>query len=214
MKLFKVLSKDEVSILIKITQSCEWRDGALSAFGNAKQIKKNQQISADVPGFSKILPLIVKAHDDQTVKSYTFIKELIDPRVAKYSTSDAYDWHVDAALLGNRRTDLSFTIFLSPPQDYDGGELEIENQGHTFNVKGEPGQMLVYPSGLLHKVHPVTRGIRLVIVGWLTSHVKIEEHRQRLFNLSAEISNLRNELKVKSDTLDQLYFQLIRDYAS
>ena len=214
MKIFKILNSDQIKFLKEEIDKCTWKNGTNSAEGTAKLIKRNLQIGPSDPKFSNILKTIIQVQEDVTVKAYTYIKELIDPRIAKYSEGDEYDWHVDAALLNSRRTDLSFTIFLNDYSEYEGGQLKILNNSQEFTINGNAGQMVVYPSGLMHKVNKVELGQRLVIVGWINSHVKIEEHRSRLFEISTEISNLRQQHGIISENLNKIYFQLIRDYCN
>ena len=93
------------------------------------------------------------------------------------------------------RTDLSFTLFLSDPADYDGGELNIDMAGMTHSVKGEVGDLVIYPSTTLHQVAEVTRGTRYVCVGWIESLIRSTEQREMLFDLD----NLRAELLKSHD---------------
>jgi PKHD-type hydroxylase len=214
MKIFSVLSPQEILEVKKIIDLGIWKNGKDSALGEAKNIKENKQISAGDPIFSQLMPYLQKVHSDNTVKTYTFLKELIDPRISLYELNDHYDWHIDVSLLANRRTDLSYTIFLSDKDEYEGGELAFKSANHTYTVKGSAGNMVVYPSGLLHKVNEVTSGKRLVIVGWINSNVKLEEHRERLFDLAVEktrIGKLLGEGEMKQ--LNQIYHCLIRDFS-
>ena len=214
MKIFSVFNAQEVLEIKKIIELGIWKNGKDSALGAAKYIKENKQISAGDPIFSQIMPFLQKAHSDKTVRTYTFLKELIDPRISLYELNDHYDWHIDVSLLANRRTDLSYTIFLSDKDDYEGGELTFKSSNHIYTVKGSAGSMVVYPSGLLHKVSEVTSGKRLVIVGWINSNVKLEEHRERLFDLAVEntrIGKIIGDDEMKK--LNQLYHCLIRDFS-
>lgn len=220
MKLFPVLNASELS---QINSICEaegnWIDGSSSAIGRAKDKKDNFQITQADPIFTKILPYIHKAHQIELVKSYTFLKEIVDPRLASYKQGGHYDWHVDIAHLANRRTDLSFTIFLMPKDSYEGGEMSIRTPSGNKMIKGDAGQMLVYPSGLMHKVHPVTSGERRVIVGWVNSNIKLEEYRDRLFSwrlLLSKFQKMRDENLIDAEIVEefnQLYYQIVRDYS-
>ena len=214
MKIFNILNTREIEFLKSQLKECSWSDGSSSAEGNAKKIKKNKEIRSNDPNFQIFINSLMTVFNNSNIKSYTFIKELINPMVSKYSIGDGYDWHVDVALLAGRRTDLSFTLFLSDYAEYDGGELEIEVNSKKIKIKPKSGDIVIYPSGLLHKVHEVTKGERIVIIGWLTSHVKIEEHRQRLYELAIELTKLREVFKINSPELDRLYYQLIRDYSN
>lgn len=215
MKIFKVFDEQQVKNIRDLINSCNWTNGKNSANGDAKNKKSNFQIGGADPNFQPILQQIIKAHQDASVEAYTFRREIIDPRVSKYSASDFYDWHVDVALLANRRTDLSFTIFLSNHDEYEGGDLQINDGNMNYTIKGKSGEMIVYPSGLLHKVNKITKGERLVIVGWLNSHIKIEEYRKRLLEFQLELDRLKQILPINElENLTKLYYQLVRDYSS
>lgn len=215
MKIFSALNSEEVLELKNLIQLGIWKNGKDSALGAAKLIKQNKQISADDKIFHKIFPYISKIFNDQTIKSYTFMKEVIDPRVSLYELNDHYDWHIDVALLADKRTDLSYTIFLSDKCEYEGGELVFKTGNQLLSVKGSSGQVVIYPSGLLHKVNEIKSGSRLVLVGWINSHIKLEEHREHLFQLAFEKTRLEKllgneEIKI----LTQIYHSLVRDFSN
>jgi PKHD-type hydroxylase len=215
MKIFSVLNIEEVDKIKKIIKSGVWKNGKDSADGAAKLIKENKQITADDKIFDEIKLYLSKVHNEPAIKSYTYLKELIDPRVSLYEVNDHYDWHIDVALLGNKRTDLSYTIFLSDKDEYEGGELVFKIGNQIFTVKGASGQIVIYPSGLLHKVNQIKSGKRLVLIGWINSHIKIEEYRERLFQLAFEKSRLEKLLgndEIKA--LTQIYESLIRDFSN
>jgi PKHD-type hydroxylase len=215
MKIFSVLNAEDIAKIKKIIKSGVWKNGQDSAIGIAKLIKKNKQITADDKIFNELKPYLSKVHNDPAIKAYTHFKDLIDPRVSLYDINDHYDWHIDVALLANRRTDLSFTIFLSDKEEYEGGELAFKMNNQIVNIKGASGQIVIYPSGLLHKVNEIKSGKRLVIVGWINSHVKLEEHREHLFQLAYEKSRLEKLLGYDEiKTLTQIYESLIRDFSN
>tara|TARA_R110000868_G_scaffold42990_1_gene145157 strand:- start:140 stop:598 length:459 start_codon:yes stop_codon:yes gene_type:complete len=123
-----------------------------------------------------------------------------------------YGLHVDNATMGpvetRIRTDLSFTLFLSDPEDYDGGELLLETSSGEYRAKPPAGDLVLYPSGALHRVTPVTRGTRLACVGWIQSEVRRADQREILFDLE----NLR-AISPQGDTrlvLDKSISNLIR----
>jgi len=214
MKVFNVFNTNDIAEIKQAIEKCRWIDGKKSALGSAEDKKKNYQIVDQDPNFGPILEKIVKAHELQETKAYTYYDQIVNPRVASYNEADHYDWHVDVTHIGNQRTDLSFTIFLSEPNEYEGGEMVIQMAGQNFQVKRPAGTMLVYPSGLPHKVNPVTKGTRLVIIGWLKSHIKIEEHRERLLKMRIEMA--KTEKIVGSENMNgwyQLYHQLVRDFS-
>ena len=213
-KLFKIFNETQVADIIDLIGEMNWTDGKDTAKGAARDKKDNFQILQSTPGFEKLMPYIIEAHKAPTVRNFTYVKEIIDPRVASYRDGGQYDWHVDVALLAQKRTDLSFTIFLSNKDDYVGGEMEIDLSGTKVQVKGNAGEMIVYPSGLLHKVNAVTSGNRVVIVGWLNSHIKNTEQRVRMNELLTEIVRLREKIGSQEvETLNKLYHQLVRDFS-
>lgn len=215
MKIFSVLNSDDIDQIKKLIEEGIWKNGKNSALGGAKLNKENKQIAADDKIFEKLMPYLIKVHNDPTVKSYTFLKELIDPRIASYELNEYYDWHVDSTLLANKRTDLSFTIFISDKSEYEGGELVFQISNQLISVKGNSGQMIVYPSGMLHKVNKIQSGKRLVVVGWINSHVKFEEHRERLFQFGYEKTRIEKLLGYEeTKNLNQIYYSLIRDFSS
>ena len=216
MKLFKVLEDDELELINRVSEDGKWTDGSKSQSLSLLKNKINEQVGWNDPIFKDILPILNRVHSIPKVQSYTYLKQLIDPRLASYKSGGLYDWHADQTILANQRTDLSFTIFLSEATAYEGGELYIRTHyGANLKVKGEKGEMVVYPSGLLHKVNPVTEGERKVIVGWINSHVKSEEARQRLFEFKEMFLSLQSKLtRPEIDRFNTLYQQVVRDYSS
>jgi PKHD-type hydroxylase len=110
-------------------------------------------------------------------------KSFLGPLFSRYQAGHAYGTHVDDALMGGVRSDVSFTVFLSSPDSYDGGELIIDSAAGEDAFKLLPGSVITYPSTLLHRVAPVTRGTRLAAVGWIRSYVRDSAHRELLFDL-------------------------------
>ncbi|WP_347864350.1 2OG-Fe(II) oxygenase [Planktomarina sp.] len=145
------------------------------------------------------------------------MQKLLSPRVAVYRQGH-YGWHVDTPIMDLNRADLSFTIFLNSGDDYEGGELELDLNGIKAKVKGKPGEIIIYASGVRHRVLPVISGERRVIVGWLQSNVKLHEYRERLYGMNVELTKL--EKKIESASLDEItenlntiYNQMVRDYS-
>ena len=214
MKKFKVFDESQLNKLKKILHSADWQDGKASALGAAKDKKVNFQLASTDPLFKDIIPYVEQVHQNEVVKAYTNIKALIDPRAALYRTGGKYGWHVDTTIMNNYRTDLSFTICLNSPEDYEGGILSIDLQGSIAQFKGEAGEMIVYPSGYHHEVSPVISGERMVIVGWISSHIKEEGHRQRLYDLRMALHKLvLNYGHQELSEITKVYHQLNRDFS-
>lgn len=118
-------------------------------------------------------------------------KDFVKLLVSRYRPGMSYGTHVDDALMGGKRTDMSFTLFLADEEGYDGGELVIEgNDGDTV-IKLPPGSLVLYPTTSLHRVNEVTRGERLAVVGWVRSYIRSPEQRETLFDLDQAIAGLQ-----------------------
>ena len=217
MKVFKVFNDEELITLNKYIDESELKDGRLTALGAAKEKKINLQITNLSPDYEKFKPFVSKAHLNTQVSAYTFMQKLLSPRVAVYRQGGHYDWHVDTPIMDLNRADLSFTIFLNSGDDYEGGELELDLNGIKAKVKGKPGEIIIYASGVRHRVLPVISGERRVIVGWLQSNVKLHEYRERLYGMNVELTKLRKiesaNLDAITENLNTIYNQMVRDYS-
>jgi PKHD-type hydroxylase len=208
MKIFDLIKPEAVATVTKVVEKLEYADGRLTARGKAKDIKENLQITESNkearPLFSTIKKLI---HSHLGIESYAMIKEIVGMRIACYRDGGYYGWHVDMAAMKGVRTDLSFTIFLNDPSSYDGGELQIDYGTSVKKFKGKVGQIVVYPTGQLHQVTPVTKGERLVLVGWINSCIPLEEDRIALMRMGMEIQKLSKLLPADKDVeLNQLRY--------
>lgn len=199
-----------------------WRDGRASAGPVARTVKDNLQAAMDTA------PARALAQDVQRILAeHPVLRAAARPRrfsnliISKTQDGGRYGLHVDNAVMKSAtgeamRTDLSFTLFLTPPEDYDGGELAIHSAGDLREVKGEPGELVLYPSGALHEVRPVTRGARIVCVGWIESMVADQAAREILFDLENLRASLRQTLPMQSSeslTLDKTIANLLRRWA-
>ena len=110
-------------------------------------------------------------------------KKLSPLTISRYQPGMSYGTHVDDALMGGMRSDVSFTLFLADPSSYDGGELVIESPAGEEDLKLPAGALVAYPSGSLHRVAPVTRGVRLAAVGWVRSFLRSPEQRELMFDI-------------------------------
>lgn len=177
-----LLSAAAVENLRDRLQSIALVDGKSTAGWHAKAVKQNQQLDTKqakpLAGEVRQLllghPLFQSAALPRTIQSVRF---------NRYSDGMAYGRHTDNALMHGMRTDLSFTLFLSDPDSYDGGELVVEGVDSEQAHKLSAGSVLVYPSTSLHRVEPVTRGVRWAAIGWLQSKVRDAGQREILFEL-------------------------------
>jgi PKHD-type hydroxylase len=214
MRMFKVLTDEEVAHIVTTLDKLEWQDGKETAVGGAKDIKNNQQITLKNPAFRPIVDLVSKKILDKgsVIRSYAFPRTLVGIRANRYGVGQTYGWHVDFSHMEGHRTDMSFTLFLKDPSSYEGGGLEITHGQYKTSLKGKPGEMVIYPTGLLHQVAPVTKGERTCIVGWINSFIPVEECRQALFTMAINNGKLKKELGDREEIkqINYAFFQLQR----
>lgn len=182
-----VLLPDELSLLLDALAHAEFQDGRATAGWNARTVKSNEQM---VPGTAKGLDLqsiLVKAFTRNTTLQMAARPKIMRPVMFnRYAEGMQYGMHMDDPIMGHQpmlRTDLSLTLFLSDPASYDGGELEIETGSGIRAYKLPINHMVLYPSTALHRVTPVTRGVRLAGVTWIQSLIRDPMHRELLFDL-------------------------------
>lgn len=180
-----------------------FKEGRLTAGWHARERKHNLQARGE-PLVDALLGRVSAA-----LTSHSLLQAAARPRnvvrimISRYDTGMHYGTHVDDALMDGQRTDLSFTLFLSAPEEYEGGRLVIDEPAGERAFALEAGGLLLYPSTSLHRVEPVTRGSRQVIVGWIRSLVRSPEAREILFDLDRVIAALRAD-KVAGDALELL----------
>ncbi|HQT03347.1 MAG TPA: Fe2+-dependent dioxygenase [Thiotrichales bacterium] len=194
MKVIPLLDEAQLAQINSFIQTLSFTNGQATAQGVAKQLKQNEQIlENDVqakPLFDQLKTLIQR-HPFVTV--YAYPKTLVGLRIAKYENGGHYGWHVDMAHMAGQRTDLSFTLFLS--DDYEGGELEFDYGHGKSSFKGQAGQMVIYPTGVLHQVTPVTQGTRLCLVGWINSLVPDAQDRETLFQFNQQLQHIKTQIE-------------------
>lgn len=167
-----------------------FEDGKTTAGWAAKRVKANEQVKtgARLDAIRRDVRRALEAHD--LFASYAQPRSIYRILVSRYRPGMEYGLHVDDAVMGANRADLSFTIFLSQPDSYEGGELRVESPEGETEVKLQPGQGVLYPTGALHRVMPVTKGERLAVVGWVQSLVRRADQREVLFDLDQAIRAL------------------------
>ena len=163
--------------------------GKATAGAQAKIVKNNDQ-SASPVAKAAIADVREALLANAVFKAAARPKEIIGMLVSRYREGMAYGTHVDDALMSGKRTDLSFTFFVSEPESYDGGELVIEGNDGENAIKLPAGSVVVYPATSLHRVAEVTRGERLVVVGWVRSFIRNGEQREILFDLDQTVAAL------------------------
>ena len=182
-----VLNSEEIKAISSRLSEGEFVDGKLTAGWNAKLVKNNQQLNKKTP-IGKQLTQQVKSALNRNQLFQTAIrpKSIHSLLFSRYDKGMSYGRHVDNAIMRNNgmwRSDISFTLFLNSPEEYEGGELVIEGTDAEQGYKLEAGSAIVYPSTTLHRVNEVSEGSRLVCVGWLQSLIRDAGDREILFDL-------------------------------
>lgn len=196
----------------------EWRDGRETAGATARKVKRNEQAAMNSVAGRALQEDLARVVEDNAVFRAAAQPRRVSPlMISRTGVGGHYGAHVDNALMGRGakrlRTDLSFTMWLTPPGDYEGGELVVHNAGMTQELKGEAGHLVLYPSGSIHEVKPVTRGTRIVCIGWIESLVADQGRREMLFDLENLRAALRQKLPGQSPellTLDKTIANLLR----
>lgn len=184
LRLQNVCSPDEVAALRDvILSSGRFTEGKATAGRAARRVKTNEQLEqgAEIDTVRTRVRAALNRHSLFT--AFAQPKAITRILVSRYSEGMSYGTHVDEALMGGRRTDLSFTLFLSDPEQYEGGELVMDGLSGTTQIKLDPGDAVIYPTGTLHRVATVTAGERLAVVGWIRSLVRRADQREILFDL-------------------------------
>lgn len=188
-----------------LDKDAAWEDGALTAGPQARAAKKNWQLDRESELFECLRDIITDSMlEHPLVRSAALPLSLHSLLFSRTETGQGYGQHVDNPFMTGGRTDLSFTVFLSQPDDYEGGELTIHYPSHSESFKPPAGHALVYPSSSLHQVEPVTRGCRLVAAGWIQSVVRDPQQRELLFELQTASRSLAAQMD-RSPELDLLY---------
>jgi PKHD-type hydroxylase len=172
-----------------VADGASFVSGKATAGAQARLVKNNDQ-SAGPAARAAIASVSEALMANAVFKAAARPREIFGMLVSRYRSGMAYGAHVDDALMGGKRTDLSFTFFVSELASYDGGELVIEGNDGENAIKLAAGSVVVYPTTSLHRVAEVTRGERLVVVGWVRSFIRSGEQREILFDLDQIVAQL------------------------
>lgn len=218
----RVLNPQQVADCRQLLLQAQWQDGRQTAGPSAALVKNNLQLPPESLEAQQLGQLILAELERNTLfMSAALPRRVLAPRFNCHQAGQAYGLHTDNAVqrLPNgdlMRSDLSATLFLSSPDEYEGGELEIVASLATHSIKLAAGDLLLYPSTSLHQVCPVTRGTRLCAFFWLQSMVRDAEQRRLLFELDQSVQQLGRELGVGHSCVVQLtgvYTNLVRQWA-
>jgi PKHD-type hydroxylase len=217
-----VLNAAQVAQSREILASAEWVDGKVTAGHQSARAKDNQQLAEGSPAARQIGEMILNALGQNALFiSAALPRHVFPPLFNRYQGGQSFGTHVDNAIrqvpgTGHRiRTDLSATLFLAQPDEYDGGELVVEDTYGTHSVKLPAGGMVLYPSTSLHHVRPVTRGARIASFFWIQSMVKDDAERTLLFDLDLAIQRVNHDLPEHPTAvqLTGIYHNLVRRWA-
>ena len=214
-----VLSAEQVREIRASLDATEWVDGRETVGDQGARVKRNRQLPEQSPVGRELGRTILGAlARNPLFFSAALPLRFVPPLFNLYEGGEHYGLHVDGSVRSvpgtgeQLRTDLSCTLFLCDPEDYEGGELEVVDTYGTHEVKLPAGDLILYPSSSLHRVHPVTRGARVCSFFWLQSIVRDDRQRAMLFELDQVIQKLRGRLGEceESIALTGQYHNLLR----
>jgi len=215
-----ILSQEQLLAIRKQLENADFVDGRLSAGKTARKVKKNHELAADSALHNQLNNIVMNAlYNHPTYQAAVMPHRLATPFYVRYEPGETYGEHVDDPIMGpmqgRYRTDVSTTIFLNEPESYEGGEVVIQTQTGEQRIKLAAGHAVTYPSGALHHVAEVTKGMRLVAVTWAQSLIRDAEKRELLFNLHKTRENLQDKYPDDKEVvkIDHTYINLMRMWA-
>jgi len=218
-----VLTAEQVLKARQLFEEAEWIDGRVTAGHQSSRVKENMQLAEGSPAACEVGDMVLGALEQNPLFiSAALPARVFPPLFNRYRGGQAFGTHVDNAirqLTGTPhriRTDLSATLFFTGPDEYDGGELVVEDTYGAHSVKLPAGHMILYPSTSLHHVRPVTRGARIASFFWIQSMVREDGERTLLFDLDVAIQRLTDDRPdhPAAVQLTGIYHNLLRRWAS
>jgi PKHD-type hydroxylase len=217
----KVLSRQQLMMIKKLLQNAEFIDGKLSAGKEAKAVKNNLELSQQSPLQKQLNTMVMNTLlQNKTYQQAVYPYRVATPFYVRYTKGMAYGFHVDDPVMGGMgqqyRTDVSTTLFLNEPTEYEGGELLIQSAFGEQRVKLSAGDAVVYPSSSLHRVTEVTQGERFAAVIWAQSMIKNAEQRELLYELSTARDSLLDTQPDNEQTrhVSNVYANLVRMWST
>ncbi|HEX5046638.1 MAG TPA: Fe2+-dependent dioxygenase [Gammaproteobacteria bacterium] len=217
-----LLAPEQVTECRTELERADWTDGRDSAGYLSAGVKDNTQLPEGGPVARKLGELILRALDRNPLFTSAALPfKVLPPFFNRYAGGQSYGRHIDGAIrqLGGTarrvRTDLAATVFLTPAEDYDGGELVVDDTFGPRSVKLPAGDMVLYPGTSVHRVEPVTRGTRLAAFFWIQSHVREDSRRTILFELDTAIQRIAADVPRHPAVVDLagVYHNLLRTWA-
>ncbi|MEC5399643.1 Fe2+-dependent dioxygenase [Uliginosibacterium sp. H1] len=217
-----VLTREQVAHCRRVLEAADWEDGNATSGPQAAQAKRNRQLPLEAAVTRELGKVIAMAlARNATFLSAALPHQSVPPLFNRYEGGEHFGLHIDNAIrpipgsLDRIRTDLSSTLFFSDPEEYDGGELVVVDTYGMHEVKLPAGDMILYPSSSLHRVEPVTRGVRFGSFFWTQSIVRDDTRRGLLFELDVNIQKLRARIGDTEEViaLTGHYHNLLRQWA-
>lgn len=218
-----ILTKAEVNDFHLRLQNTDWIDGKATVGVQGAQVKRNRQLAIDSPVARELGEIVLKKlYANPVFMSAALPLRIVPPLFNAYAGGEHYGFHVDGAIriLPNSnlslRTDVSSTLFLSEPEEYQGGELIVQDTYGSHEVKLPAGDLILYPSTSLHQVAPVTEGERVCSFFWTQSMVRDDWQRNMLYELDCNIQSLRQKLGDTEELLGLTghYHNLLRQWSN
>ena len=221
-----VLTPEQVAHGRKLLDDAQWIDGKATAGYQSAKAKDNMQLPENSPAARELGEMILGALSQNALFMAAALPlRIFPPLFNRYTGGQSFGTHVDNAIRQypnapvRIRTDLSATLFFAAPEEYDGGELCVEDTYGVHKVKLPPGHMVLYPATSLHHVTPVTRGARICSFFWLQSMIRDDAKRSLLFDLDLSIQKLSRDLQENATAsqvsvqLTGVYHNLLRQWA-
>jgi PKHD-type hydroxylase len=217
-----VLTPEQASHCRQMLEQADWIDGRVTAGHQSAQAKNNLQLPEDHATARQLGDVIVAALERNSMFMAAALPlKVFPPLFNRYRDGGSFGTHIDNAIRQvtgtphRVRTDLAATLFFTSPEEYDGGELLIEDTYGVHNVKLPSGHLILYPASSLHHVRPVTRGERLASFFWIQSMVRDDTKRTMLFDLDLAVQRVSQDMPGHPSTvqLTGLYHNLLRQWA-
>ena len=212
-----LLNAAQIDKIHQTLEGAEFVDGRLTAGFAASRVKHNLELRPEPERMQLLVRILMSSlGHNETFRFAVLPHRVADPIFARYTPGMTYGDHVDDPIMGSTgprfRTDVSMTVFLNPPETYEGGELSIRTPFGPREVKLPAGDAVVYPSSSLHQVKPVTRGERLVALTWIQSYVRDAARRELLYELNLARERLLKDQPGTDTTgyVDRSYANLLR----
>jgi len=214
LQISNAVDTDTIKNIVAGLDAGQFSDGKKTAGWAAKDVKNNQQLSGKKAEAATQV-LLDRLQQNALVQSVMRPKQVARVTINRYKQGEYYGTHMDDSLMNGVRTDISFTLGLSPLSHFDGGELVIEDASGERSWRLEQGDILMYPSHYLHRVNAVTKGSRLAMIGWVQSLIKQPHYRELLFDVEQSLK-AEFDANGKSENFDRLtkvFHNLLREWA-